>query len=59
MGRVEEVDIDKDGVDWGEFLQVKINIDLYKPLSRGRMIKFDGKSTLVVFKFEHLPKFCY
>jgi hypothetical protein len=59
VGRVEEVDTDKDEVGWGEFLRVKINIDLYKPLSRGRMIKFDGKSTLVGFKFEHLPKFCY
>lgn len=59
VGRVEEVDTDKDGVGWGEFLRVKINIDLYKPLSRSRMIKFDGKSRLVGFKFERLPKFCY
>jgi hypothetical protein len=43
----------------GEYLRVKINIDLYKPLSRGRVIKFDGKSTLIGFKYEHLPKFCF
>lgn len=59
VGRVEEVDTDKDGIGWGEFLRVKVNIDLYKPLSRGRMIKFDGKSRLIGFKFERLPKFCY
>jgi hypothetical protein len=35
VGQVEEVDTEKDGVRWGEFLRVKINIDLYKPLSRG------------------------
>jgi hypothetical protein len=59
VGRVEEVDTEKDGIGWGEFLRVKINVDLYKPLSRGRMLKFDGKSTLVGFKYEHLPKFCF
>jgi hypothetical protein len=58
VGQVEEVDTDKDGVGWGEFLRVKIKIDLYKPLIRGRMLKFDGKSVLIGFKFEHLPKFC-
>jgi hypothetical protein len=40
-----------------EFLCVKILIDLYKPLLRGCMLKFDGKSTLIGFKFERLPKF--
>jgi hypothetical protein len=59
VGQVEEVDTKKDGVGWGEYLWVKINIDLYKPLSRGRVIKFDGKSTLIGFKYEHLPKFCF
>ncbi|XP_059454983.1 uncharacterized protein LOC132185195 [Corylus avellana] len=56
---VEEVDTDKDGIGWGEFLRVKIVIDLYKPLSRGRMLKFNGKSTLIGFKYERMPKFCY
>ena len=59
VGKVEEVDTNKDGVRWGEFLRVKINIDLYQPLSRGRMVKFDLKSTLIGFKYEHLPKFCF
>jgi hypothetical protein len=59
VGQVEEVDTDKDGIGWGEYLRVKINVDLYKPLSRGRMLKYDGKSTLIGFKYEHLPKFCF
>jgi hypothetical protein len=59
VGKVEEVDTDKDGIGWGECLRVKILIDLYKPLSRGRMLKFDGKSFLIGFKYEHLPKFCF
>jgi hypothetical protein len=59
VGRVEEVDTDKDGIGLGEFFWVKTNIDLYKPLSRGHMLNFDGKSTLVGFKFERLPKFYF
>lgn len=54
VGQVEEVDTDKEGVGWGEFLRVKIKVDLYKPFIRGRMLKFDGKLTLIGFKFEHL-----
>jgi hypothetical protein len=58
-GTVEEVDTDADGIGWGEFLRVKILVDLYKPLSRGRMMKFEGKSYLIGFKYEKLPKFCF
>ena len=59
IGMVMEVDTVKDGVGCGEFLCVKIMIGLYKPLSRGRMLKFEGNSSLIGFKYERLPKFCY
>jgi hypothetical protein len=59
IGTVKEVNTDKDGIGSGEFLRVKIMIDLHKPLSHGRMLKFEGKSTLVGFKYERLPKFCF
>jgi hypothetical protein len=59
VGTVEEVDTDAEGIGWGEFLRVKISIDLYKPLPRGRMMKFEGKSNLIGFKYENLPKFCF
>ncbi|XP_059436069.1 uncharacterized protein LOC132168989 [Corylus avellana] len=59
LGQLEEVDTDRDGIGWGEFLRVKIMIDLYKPLSRGRMLKFDSNTTLIGFKYERLPKYCY
>jgi hypothetical protein len=58
IGMVEEADIDKDGIGWGEFLLVKIMIDLHKALSRGFMPKFEVKSTLIGFKYKRLPKFC-
>jgi hypothetical protein len=32
MGVVEEVETKEDGVDWGEYLLVKVKIDLTKPV---------------------------
>jgi hypothetical protein len=59
VGIVEEVDTEVDGVGWGEYLRVKISIDLAKPLSRGRKMKLEGKSDWVAFQYERLPKFCF
>jgi hypothetical protein len=59
VGLVEEVDTDNDGVGWGEFLRVKIQIDLTKPLPRGRKLKYEGELTWITFKYERLPKFCF
>lgn len=56
---VMEVNIDKDGIGWGECLHVKIMIDLYKLLSCGRMLKFKGKSSLIGFKYKCLQKLCF
>jgi hypothetical protein len=35
---VEDVDVLDEEAGWGEFLHVKIRIDLQKPLARGRML---------------------
>jgi hypothetical protein len=59
MGQVEEVDVDDGGMGWGEYLRVKITLDLQKPLMRGRMLKINGSSMLVKFQYERLPKFCF
>jgi hypothetical protein len=39
VGEVEDIDVLDDEVGWGEFLQVKIRIDLSKPLARDRIIR--------------------
>lgn len=59
MGQVEEVEMDEDGVGWGEYLRVRICLDLSKPLARGRVLKFNGESTWIAFQYERLPKFCF
>ncbi|XP_041009439.1 uncharacterized protein LOC121253498 [Juglans microcarpa x Juglans regia] len=38
IGRVLEVDVDEKESGWGQFLRVKVEIDLKKPLARGRTI---------------------
>jgi hypothetical protein len=59
VGEVEDVDIVDDGVGWGEFLRVRIVVDLTKPLARGRMLKVMNKSVWVAFQYEKLPRFCF
>jgi hypothetical protein len=39
VGEVEEVDVLEEGVEWGEFLRVRVVLDLTKPLARGRILK--------------------
>jgi hypothetical protein len=59
VGLVEAVDTGKDGIGWGEYLRIKVVLDLFKPLARGRMLKLQGKLNWVAFQYERLPKFCF
>lgn len=59
MGSVEEVDTDVDVVGLGEFLRIRITLDLTKPLSRGRFLKLQGRFVWVDFQYERLPWYCF
>jgi hypothetical protein len=59
VGVVEDVDVLDGEAGWGEFLRVRISLDLAKPLARGRLLHLQGKSIWVAFKFEKIPKFCF
>jgi hypothetical protein len=59
VGQVKAVDTDSKGIGWGEFLRVKIQVDITKPLPRGRKINIEGNSMWVKFQYERLPKFCF
>jgi hypothetical protein len=59
VGEVEEIDMLEDEARWGEFLRVKVLMDLSKPIPRGRKLHLPNQSTWVEFKYERLPKFCY
>jgi hypothetical protein len=59
VGQVEEVETEEDGVCWGEYLKVKIQLDLSRPLAKGRVLNLNGKTTWIAFQYERLPKFCF
>jgi hypothetical protein len=52
MGYVEEVDVIDDEAGWGEYLRVRVMLDLTKPLTRGRMLHLQNKSAWIDFKYE-------
>ena len=44
----------------GDFLRVHVEIDVSKPLCRGRsVVLVDNKETWISFKYEKLPNFYY
>jgi hypothetical protein len=59
LGKVEEVAIAEDDVGWGRFLRVRVMINLFKPLERGRTLFVAGNTCWISFKYEKLPVFCF
>ena len=60
LGEVLEVNVADLGVQWGKCLRVRVMIDVTRRLIRGRKTKVeDGVDWWVLFKYEHLPNFCY
>lgn len=49
MGQVEAVKTDEQGTGWGEFLRVRVKMDLSKPITRGRKLKIEGQTIWVKF----------
>lgn len=44
----------------GDFLRVRVEVDISKPLYRGRKVILDDEEKVwVAFKYEKLPNFCY
>jgi hypothetical protein len=44
MGKVEDVAVAEDDVGWGRYLRVRVAINLFKPLERGRTLFISGNS---------------
>ncbi|KAE8817564.1 hypothetical protein D1007_04663 [Hordeum vulgare] len=61
VGEVMEVEVGDDDRAKGEYLRVKVRIDINKPLMRGMIMQFGekGKEEWCPFEYEYLPKFCY
>jgi hypothetical protein len=55
-----------DGMGWGRFPRIRVEVEILKPLMRGRILQFENENTgelqepfWVDFRYEHLPIFCY
>lgn len=59
IGKVYYVIVDEQGKGWGRFLKCLVELDLSKPLIRGKTLLLEGKQTIVAFKYERLPKFYF
>jgi len=47
-------------MDGGNFLRLKVSLDLTLPLCRGRLISLEnGKQIWIRFKYKRLPNLCY
>lgn len=44
LGPVQEVAVADDDVGWGHYLRIRVVLDLYKPLERGRALVVEGES---------------
>ena len=54
------IDTPKSGLAWGPFLMIRVDVDITKPLMRGKMISIEEMEDVwVFFKYERLPTFYY
>lgn len=60
LGTVEEVDLDCGELAWGEFMRIRISIDVFKPLlCRKRLNLGLPNPAWVSFSYECFPYFCH
>lgn len=63
IGNLVEVDALDNGLGWGKYLCIRVEVDVSEPLLRGKILmREDGDDASpfwVDFKYEHLPIFCY
>jgi hypothetical protein len=59
IGEVHEVDVTGEGVGWGHCLRIRVEVDLTKPLERGRALNLNVKTVWVNFWYKKLPFFCH
>lgn len=60
IGIVEKVDTNEKGFCLGNFIRIRVKIDMSIPLCRGRKVHLGGLSQIWVdFKYEQMPIFSY
>ncbi|XP_031254340.1 uncharacterized protein LOC116112330 [Pistacia vera] len=59
IGKVLEVEVGENDLGWGSFLRVKVEVELTKPLVRGRILRIGEQKHWIAFKYERLQNFCF
>ena len=60
IGSVESVDVNEKGFCLGNFMRIRVTINISNPLCKGRKVRLGGLSQIWVdFKYERMPIFCY
>ncbi|XP_042962494.1 uncharacterized protein LOC122296766 [Carya illinoinensis] len=59
IGKCLEVQADTRGICWGEFIRMKVELDITKPIQRGLFLTIEGKKSWIVLKYERLPNLCF
>ncbi|XP_042983301.1 uncharacterized protein LOC122312703 [Carya illinoinensis] len=59
MEKVMEVETDETGCGWGSSLRARVEVNISKPLIRGRFLEIEGENHWIPFKYKRLPMFCY
>ncbi|KAE8810906.1 hypothetical protein D1007_12255 [Hordeum vulgare] len=61
LGKVEKMDVDDKGRAWGDFLCVRVSVDVNLPLMRCVSVFPQKRNTIDVYqvKYERLPLFCF
>ncbi|KAJ0017174.1 hypothetical protein Pint_11951 [Pistacia integerrima] len=53
IGKVLEVEVGENGLGWGSFLRVKVEVELTKPLVRGRILRIGEQKLWIAFKLKN------
>ena len=60
VGRVDESALEDEKFEEGNFMRLRVAVDVTKPLCRGRKIALSGGiESWVSFRYERLPNLCY
>lgn len=59
LGNFMEYDVSNIGKEYKNFMRIRAQVDIRRPLKRKKLIEFRGRKSYVFFKYERLTLFCF
>lgn len=59
IGKVENINVNIDGVGWGLFLWIKVWVDITKPLLKRTLLNHERDQIWIALKYKRLSSFCF